>query len=158
MSTTLNKDQLVQELMRQFRYVSANSVMFSQIVAEKVGLNSTDNECLDFLILNGPSTAGQLSEYSGLTTGAVTAMVDRLQKAGYVRREHDQQDRRRVIVIPNEEKIYAEIGPHMMVMGKAMEDISIDFSEAELEVMIRFVNKANQAASEIISKARTVNK
>src|SRR5690242_18094324 len=101
MSITNKRTQLTQELLIQFRYVSANSVMFSQAVADQVGLHPTDTECLDFLLLNGPSTAGQLAVYTGLTTGAVTAMIDRLTKAGYVRREHDEKDRRRVNVIPD---------------------------------------------------------
>ncbi len=146
--------QLMQELQTQFRLSSANSVMFSQAVAAKVGIHSTDNESLDYLLLNGPATAGQLSELTGLTTGAVTAMIDRLEAAGYVRREHDKADRRRVIVIPNEEKIYAEIAPYSMPMGMAFEALTAEFSEEELAVVLKFMIKANQAASEVIAKTR----
>src|SRR5215216_4611826 len=134
MSSSQKRDELVQELITQFRYVSANSVMFSQVVADKVGLHSTDNECLDFLVLNGPSTAGQLAQYTGLTTGAVTAMVDRLIKAGYVRREHSEQDRRKVLVIPDEEKINKEISPYSMPMGVALISLCAEFSDEELAV------------------------
>src|SRR3982751_5981610 len=133
MSSSKKREELVQELITQFRYVSANSVMFSQVVADKVGLHSTDNKCLDFLILNGPSTAGQLAKYTGLTTGAVTAMVDRLIKAGFVRRQHSEEDRRKVVIIPNEEKINQEISPHSMLMGKALIAVCDEFSEDELE-------------------------
>lgn len=148
------KDQLTHDLIVQIRYVSANSVMFSQTVAEKAGLHPTDNECLDFLILNGPLTAGQLSHLTGLTTGAVTAMIDRLEKAGFVRRERDQNDRRRVIVIPDREKIDAEIAPYAMSMGAATEAICAQFSEAELETILKFVTQANAAAVNEISKLR----
>lgn len=154
MSSTTKRIQLTQELLVQFRYVSANSVMFSQAVAEQVGLHSTDTECLDYLLLNGPATAGQLAVFTGLTTGAVTAMIDRLTKAGYVRREHDQADRRRVIVIPNEEKIYREISPHSMPMGTALEAVCAGFSEDELEIVAQFITQANSAASEVIAQAR----
>src|SRR5215207_8632807 len=123
MSSTDKRQHLTQTLNTQLRYVSANSVILSEAVAAKVGLHPTDNECLDFLLLNGPLTAGKLSELTGLTTGAVTAMIDRLERAGYVRREHDQQDRRRVIVIPNQEKIYAEIMPYRTPMGEAVENL-----------------------------------
>jgi DNA-binding MarR family transcriptional regulator len=146
--------QRIQELQMQFRLSSANAVMLSQAIAAKVGIHSTDNETLDFLLLNGPATAGQLSELTGLTTGAVTAMIDRLEKAGYVRREHDQADRRRVIVIPNEEKIYAEIAPHAMRMGAAFEALCAEFSEEELAVVLKFMTKANHAASDVIAKTR----
>ncbi|MEP7284316.1 MAG: MarR family transcriptional regulator [Chloroflexota bacterium] len=148
------RSQLTQALTIQFRYVSANSVMFSQVVADKVGLHSTDNECLDYLLLNGPSTAGQLSKFTGLTTGAVTAMIDRLEKAGFVRREHDTVDRRKVIVIPDEAKINAEIAPHAMPMGYAMDALCAEYSEDALEIVLDFVTKANHSASEVISKAR----
>lgn len=150
----MSRDQLLQALNWQFRAISANSVMFSQVVAEKVGLHSTDTECLDFLLQNGASTAGQLSKLTGLTTGAVTAMVDRLEKAGFVRREHDQEDRRRVIVIPNEDKINREITPHVMPMGVALDSVAAQFSDEELEVVLRFITRANEEAAQVITQAR----
>jgi len=154
MSSSQTRDDLIQQLITQFRYVSANSVMFSQVVADKVGLHSTDNECLDFLILNGPSTAGQLSQYTGLTTGAVTAMVDRLIKAGYVRREHSEEDRRKVVITPNEEKITQEISPYSLPMGTALVTVCADFSEDELAVIARFIAQANKLAGEVITQTR----
>ena len=154
MSSSNKHEALTQELITQFRYVSANSVMFSQVVADKVGLHSTDNECLDFLVLNGPSTAGQLAQYTGLTTGAVTAMVDRLIKAGYVRREHSEQDRRKVLVIPDEEKINKEISPYSMPMGTALVSLCAEFSDEELAVIARFIAKANSLATGVIAQTR----
>ena len=154
MSSTDNHDALTQELITQFRYVSANSVMFSQVVADKVGLHSTDNECLDFLLLNGPSTAGQLALYTGLTTGAVTAMVDRLVKAGFVHRQHSEEDRRKVVVIPNQEKIAEEIAPHSMLMGTALVALCEEFSEDELAIIMRFISKANRFATDVIAQTR----
>jgi DNA-binding MarR family transcriptional regulator len=154
MSSSNQHEALTQELITQFRYVSANSVMFSQVVADKVGLHSTDNECLDFLILNGASTAGQLAQYTGLTTGAVTAMVDRLIKAGFVRREHSEEDRRKVLVIPNEEKIYKEIAPFSMPMGTALVTLCKEFSDEELAIITRFITRANTFATEVIAQTR----
>ena len=154
MSDQQKKNQVIQDLNRQFRYVSANSVMFSQVIAEKVGIHSTDNECLDFLLLNGPATAGQLSELTGLTTGAITAVIDRLEKAGYVQRARDQEDRRKVIVVPNEEKINAEIAPYAMPMGMAVAAICAELSEDELEIILKFITKANAVATEVITAVR----
>jgi DNA-binding MarR family transcriptional regulator len=149
----MSRSDLTQALNLQFRMASANSVMFSQIVADRVGIHPTDNECLDYLLQKGPSTAGQLSKLTGLTTGAVTAMIDRLEKAGYVRREHDQADRRRVLVIPDEAKIMAEVAPHAEPMGAAFEALCAEFSEKELDTILRFITKANALSSEVISKA-----
>lgn len=154
MSSSEKRAALTVELMNQFRYVSANSVMFSQAVADKVGLHSTDNECLDFLLLNGAMTAGQLSTLTGLTTGAMTTVIDRLEKAGYVRREQSKEDRRKVIVAPNVDKINADISPYTLPMGNALWEIAADFSEEELAAMLRFVIKANAAATEVIAATR----
>src|SRR5919109_4685045 len=88
---------LLAALEREMRRMSGQSVLFSHAVAERVGMHPTDLECLGFLADEGPLPAGRLAELTGLTTGAVTRMVDRLERAGYVRREADPRDRRRVI-------------------------------------------------------------
>ena len=147
-----NRKQLTQELNRQIRFLTANSVLFSKVVADKVGQHSTDIECLDFLVLGGPATAGKLSELTGLTTGAVTAMIDRLEAAGYVQRKRDKDDRRKVIVVPNERKIDSEIAPFSLSMGVALETLSKEFSEGQLEIVLRFLAKANALAKKEIAK------
>jgi DNA-binding MarR family transcriptional regulator len=152
MSST--RQELINALILQIRLVTANSVLFSQIVSDKVGLHSTDNECLDFLMINGPATAGQLAKRTGLTTGAITATIDRLEKAGFAKREQDPQDRRKVIVVPNMEKIEAEIMPHMMAMGQAMAAFCEGFSDDELATIQQFLGGANSLATDIIAQAK----
>lgn len=75
---------------------------FHDAVASYLGINRTDLRCLDILDLAGRQTAGELAAAMGLSTGAVTAMLDRLEKTGYVRRLRDPGDRRRVLVEPAE--------------------------------------------------------
>jgi DNA-binding MarR family transcriptional regulator len=75
---------------------------FHDAVARYLGINRTDLRCLDILDLAGRQTAGELAAAMGLSTGAVTAMLDRLEKTGYVRRVRDPGDRRRVLVEPAE--------------------------------------------------------
>lgn len=70
----------------------------NQIVADRLGINRTDLRCLSIIQSRGPLTAGQLAEAAGLTSGAVTTVVDRLERAGYARRLPDPADRRRVLV------------------------------------------------------------
>ncbi len=154
MSAHEKNDALIAALITQLRITSANSVMHSQAIADRVGIHSTDNECLDFLLLNGPASAGQLAILTGLTTGAVTAMIDRLEKAGFVERQHDKADRRRVLVIPKIPKIMAEVAPHSVPMGEAMQYLFGEFSDAELEIILRFVSRANEVASEVIASLR----
>ena len=141
MSST--RDKLVQDLLLQFRYTSANSVMFSQAVSDRVGLHSTDTECLDYLILHGPSTAGQLSKLTGLTTGAITAVIDRLERGGFVKREADKDDRRKVIIVPNEQKIGADLAPYYASIEKASLDLYTEFSDEELALFLKFLVKIN---------------
>jgi DNA-binding MarR family transcriptional regulator len=154
MSSGESYQQIIEKLTIQFRYVSANSVLFSQVVADKVGMHPTDNECLDYLLLNGSSTAGQLSTLTGLTTGAITAVIDRLERAGYVKREQDPKDRRKVLVVPDVEKAYREMGPYVGQMQTALETTCADFNEEELAVVLRFISKANTQAVKAIASVR----
>jgi DNA-binding MarR family transcriptional regulator len=87
---------LMQELEHAMRRSSAQGAIFGQTIANHVGISNSDMECLDFLILGGRVTAGRLAELTGLTTGAITGVVDRLEQAGMVRRERDADDRRKV--------------------------------------------------------------
>ncbi len=80
------------------RELSARLIMFHRAVAERLGLNLTDHKCAELLLRLGPLTAGELARETGLTTGAITGVIDRLEQAGYARRQRDVHDRRRVIV------------------------------------------------------------
>src|SRR4029077_10828526 len=90
---------LMQELENALRRSSAQGVIFGQTVANTVGISGSDLECLDFLNLEGRVTAGRLAEVTGLTTGAITGVVGRLEKCGFLRRERDQTDRRKVFIV-----------------------------------------------------------
>lgn len=133
-------------LITELRLMSANSVMYSQATADSAGLHSTDMECLDHLLLHGPMTAGRLSELTGLTSGTMTALIDRLEKAGYVRRERGERDRRQVIVAPNMEKINAELAPITMPLGEATMALMEGYSDAELHTVLKFLKEANALA------------
>jgi DNA-binding MarR family transcriptional regulator len=87
-----------EELVREVRRSGAVNDRFDQAVADAIGLNRTDLRCVDVLVLEGPLTAGRLAEATGLTTGAMTTALDRLEQAGLVRRTRDTVDRRRVLV------------------------------------------------------------
>src|SRR6201991_5352412 len=89
---------LMLELEHAVRKSSALGVIFGQTVANAVGISSSDLECLDFLNIEGRVTAGRLAELTGLTTGAITGLLDRMEKAGLVRRERDEEDRRKVYI------------------------------------------------------------
>src|SRR5258707_14605930 len=96
---------LMQELEHAVRRSSALGVIFGQTVASRVGISSSDLECLDFLNLEGRVTAGRLAVVTGLTTGAITGVVDRLEKAGRVRRERGEHDRRKGVIATGPENV-----------------------------------------------------
>ncbi len=94
----MSRRDLVAALNRAMREASGQGVLYSQAVAERLGINSTDLECLDSVVLRGPLTAGELADATGLTTGAITGVIDRLERAGFARRERDRHDRRKILV------------------------------------------------------------
>ena len=98
MSTkTKRRRELEAALNAAMRDVSGQGVLYSQAVADRLGMNSTDLECLDH-ISRGPVTAGRLAKLTGLTTGAITGVIDRLERAGLARRRRDADDRRKTLV------------------------------------------------------------
>lgn len=137
------REELMTALARALRMASAQGAVFADAVADTVGINRTDMECLDILGLNGPITAGRLAELTGLSTGAITGLVDRLERAGYVRRERDLHDRRRVI-IHLEEQNECEIGPLFQPMAEAMTKLHARYTDDELALIIDFTNRSCQ--------------
>ncbi|MGZ9160971.1 MAG: MarR family winged helix-turn-helix transcriptional regulator, partial [Candidatus Limnocylindrales bacterium] len=84
----------IDSVLRSLRRVNLQGSLFGQTVAIRFGLSESDIEALEVLIDSGAATAGRLSDLMGLTTGAVTRVIDRLEQAGYVRRVPDPTDRR----------------------------------------------------------------
>src|SRR6267378_7541865 len=131
---------LMQELENAMRRSSAQGVLFGQTVANVAGISGSDLECLDFLNLEGRVTAGRLAEVTGLTTGAITGVVDRLEKAGFVRRERDENDRRKVFIAIVPENA-AKIGRFYEHMQRAMLKVWDTYSDAELRLLLRFATQ-----------------
>lgn len=131
---------LMEALEHAVRRSSALGVIFGQTVASRVGISSSDLECLDFLNLEGRVTAGRLAELTGLTTGAITGVVDRLEKAGFVRRERDEGDRRKVFIAAVPENI-AKVGRFYEHMQRAVLKDWASYSDAELRLLLRFMTQ-----------------
>ena len=138
------RERLLVALDEAIRKVGAQAVLISDLVATRVGINSTDLECLDLLQLDGPSTAGQMSTRSGLTTGATTAMIDRLERAGYVRRRRDANDRR-VVVVEVLEHCGLHIAPLYQPIQKDLEKLHARYSNRELAIVVRYLTEALEA-------------
>src|ERR1700712_4410979 len=138
---------LLQDLENAMRRSSAQGTMFSQTVADRAGISSSDLECLDFLNLEGRVTAGRLAEVTGLTTGAITGVVDRLEKAGLVRRERDETDRRKVFIATVPENV-AKIGRFYVPMQAAMQKLWSAYSDAELKLLFRLASEGYRSVLE----------
>src|SRR5262245_30517583 len=92
------KENLISELIAAAREEEAANDAFDEVACRKLGINRTDARCMNIVDNQGPMTAGRLAELSGLTTAAVTAVLDRMERAGYAKRVRDSEDRRQVIV------------------------------------------------------------
>jgi DNA-binding MarR family transcriptional regulator len=104
-----SRQAVVSELVLNLRQFVIGLLVANLEAAEAVGLNPSDLGCLCLLLLHGPSPAGGLAELTGLTTGAVTGVIDRLERAGLARRVVDPGDRRKVIVEPDEARVEQDL-------------------------------------------------
>jgi len=148
------RSDLLGALGDQFRQLATATILFHQAVADRLGMHVTDHKCADILFRAGPITAGDLAERTGLTTGAITGVIDRLEKAGFVRRANDPGDRRRVIIEPLPKRIEREIGPLFESIGRAMADLCAQYSTPELAAIHDFIGRFNQVAYEETRKLR----
>jgi len=130
----------LQELSRTLgRELSARTIMFHQAIAERLGLNATDHKCLDLAQRAEAMTAGELAEVTGLTTGAITGVIDRLERAGFVSRVRDANDRRRVLIQPVVERVRG-IAPLFESVDAAWSALCTRYSDRELSVINAFMN------------------
>lgn len=135
-------NEIIEALGRKMQEMSTATVIFHQKIAEKLGLNPTDHKCLDLILKNKYMTAGELAQVTGLTTGAITGVIDRLEKKELVKRDKDPNDRRKIVVIANEEKVSNEVSPLFESIGNEMSKLYRQYSEDELKIILDFVSKS----------------
>src|ERR1041384_933238 len=104
-------DAVITRMRRLNQQYAYSSLQMHEAVARKAGLSGTDHKYLGFLMQKGQMTAGELSELSGLTTGAITGLIDRFEKKKLVKRQFSEDDRRKVIIVPNTKNIMALLEP-----------------------------------------------
>jgi DNA-binding MarR family transcriptional regulator len=137
----------IDSVIKALRRVNLQGSFFGQTVAIRFGLSESDIETLEALIEMGATTAGRLSELTGLTSGAVTRVIDRLEQAGYVRRVPDPADRRRVIVEVVSEKVAAVQSTLNRVSSASAEEIG-RYTDAQLELIGEFLTRMEQITKE----------
>lgn len=149
--------ELVAVFDREARRMGSIATLHNHAVADFAGLHATDQECIDLLDWTGPLTAGEIGAHLGLSSGAVTGLLDRLEDSGWVRRERDPQDRRKVIVhlAPSPEKggdLWALYQP----LAEAINAYRDQLDARDLEVVVEFLEFANGALAASTDHARTL--
>ncbi|MGI0048543.1 MAG: MarR family winged helix-turn-helix transcriptional regulator [Nitrososphaera sp.] len=138
----MEREKVIHAIIEKRREMSTETIMFHQAVADELGLHITDHKCLDLIRNYGAMPAGRLAELTGLTTGAVTGTIDRLEKAGYVRRANDPNDRRRTIVEPTRnKKLERKIEAIFIPLHERMHELLSSYSDSELAFLLDVLTK-----------------
>jgi DNA-binding MarR family transcriptional regulator len=146
---------LLAELARELRQFSGLSASYFRAAAVRSGMTATDMQVIDSLAITGPTTAGQLADLTGLTTGAITGMVNRLEEARVVRRERDPEDGRRVIVqlAPDKQNVEMD-GPSFASIGNPWDELAARYDEEQLALLVQFLQRSNAISREEILRLR----
>jgi DNA-binding MarR family transcriptional regulator len=144
------------EVVRQIRKLSQlyayTSIQMHEAIGRQAGLSGTDHKYLGFLIEKGQMTAGELSALTGLTTGAVTGLIDRFEKKKLVKRRFAEDDRRKVIIEPNTKKIMALFVPLYAAFRNESEKLIASFSSKESKIIEAYFLKAIEIMEETTNK------
>ncbi len=149
-----NRAEMLRTLGDLARRFSSRTVFLHQVIAQTVGLSATDTRCLD-LILSDPGsmiTAGRLAQLSGLTTGAITHILDRLEKRGFIERMRDSVDRRKVFVRVKEESLKPLL-PKYQALGKAYMTLVEHYTDRELKLIFDYMEKMSQMNERLMADA-----
>jgi len=138
------KADLITDLIARYRSAANHDVAFDKLAAERLGVSVTDLHCLNIVESRHGVTAGELAVESGLTTGAVTAVIDRLERVGFARRVRDERDRRKVKVEVTD-AFYARAGEIWGPVAAEWQAAMADrFSAAELATIAAFLEQVDE--------------
>ena len=148
-----DRASLLARLETELTQTIADGILYQQAVADRLGLSLSDFKCLTVVSGPEPVTAGDIASHTGLTTGAVTRMIDRLERAGWVRREPDRVDRRRVIVRPVQERL-AEVRPLFTGMSRAWAKALADYDDDQIAMVLDLFSRMRRVAREEAARLR----
>lgn len=151
------REALLREVEAEHRRAPAEGLALLQAVAERSGLNLTDLQCLTILAATGPLTAGRLAELMGITTGAVTGVVNRIERAGYVRREKDPDDGRRVVVSPIPEELARARAGLFDPRERGLGALLAAYDDRDLAVALDVLRKSNALTREETARIRATS-
>jgi DNA-binding MarR family transcriptional regulator len=148
-----DRAELIAIFDRETRRMGSMATLHNHAIADSIGLHPTDQQCIDLLDWTGPLTAGEIGAHLGLSSGAVTGLVDRLEAGGWVRRERDAHDRRRVFVHPSNERA-AELWPLYRPLAEALNAYRDALAPQALRVIVEFLEFANETMADATRHAR----
>src|SRR5499427_10210609 len=136
------------------RRTGALMQLMSSAAAEQIGINATDLVCLNILSFSGHMTAGELARATGLTTASITGVVDRLEEAGFVSRQRDPHDRRRVVVQIDLDRAMNDVAMVFVPMLRAWREMASRYSDDELRLIVDFYARMEQVLRDHIVRLR----
>lgn len=139
--TERKKEDLKRQVILGAREYGFGSVLFRHAIGEMLGVNATDMECLGVIVLKGVTTPSELARYTGLSSGATTAMLDRLEKSELIARRPNPQDRRSTHIVLVRETA-EKIAPWFASLREAQDQIVSSYSEQELELLADFFTRS----------------
>ncbi len=136
----LSKKELERQVILGAREYGISTVLFRNAVGSQLGVNVTDMECLALLFFKGIATPTELSRYTGLSSGATTAMLDRLERAKLIKRSPNPKDRRGTLIAPLKSSIKT-VGPMFASTRVAQDKLVASYTEKELEIIADFLQR-----------------
>jgi len=156
MARTRGQRALVEAVERRIREVTRLTLVFSEQMAAQLGVSTTDLECLNLIAAGGDVTAGALATRTGLTTGAITGAIDRLERAGLVERRRDNTDRRKVIVV--EKSATWRAHPASALMRRTVAGVLAHYDDGQLAFLERALGELCEAAEAVVVSMHTEKK
>jgi DNA-binding MarR family transcriptional regulator len=151
-----DRERMMEELQAGMQRSTMFTVLLHHATASKAGMNVTDAQCVNALTLDGPQTPGRLAELMGITTGgAITAVIDRLEKAGYVKRTRDPDDRRRVIVELVPENV-ARFGEYFEPIARVFRERLATYTDEQIAVLLDWISTNNTVMPDVIEQVRNL--
>lgn len=148
---TKGRSATLAALAEAVRQVTARGVLYHHALAERLGLNASDLQCLTVLQETGPVPAGELAARTALTTGGVTRVVDRLERAGLVERRPDPADRRRVVIAAVPDRLN-DVAQLYQSVSRAWTELLADYDDEQLELFLDLFTRMRELSDNQIAE------